>query len=271
MMRIDARGAFVHDTDIGQNFLRDRSVAEWMVRRAELGTGDRVLEIGPGDGMLTGAILAAPIESLDAIELDRRLEPALEKFEHDPRFTLRWGDALSMSWAELPVPTKITANLPYHITTPIIWRMLEEHAGRGLSRITVMVQREAADRIVSGAGERESSPLGITIAAMGRAAVGRRVARGAFIPMPRVESAIVDIVLSSERQELPRDKVWRSMLASSFAHRRKTLANNWTAAGIPRADALDLLAQADLTPTARPEELSLDRWLTLHEIFPAMR
>lgn len=266
-----AKEHFAHNTDIGQNFLRDANVAESIVRRAELDEGDRVLEIGPGDGMLTRAILAADVETLDAIELDRRLEPFLVPFEQDGRFTLHWGDAVSMSYAEIRPPTKITANLPYHITTPVLWRILEEFAGRGLIRVTVMLQREAADRITSAAGSRDSSPLGITIAAMGRAQIARRVPRGAFLPMPHVDSAVADIVLDKDNKSLPNDQVWRSMLRMSFAHRRKTLINNWTSAGVPRDLARDILTALDLPFTMRPEEVSLDLWLRLKEQFAAAR
>ena len=259
---------FKHNTDIGQNFLRDRSVAEWMAGRAKLTQEDRVLEIGPGSGVLTEAMLAKDCASLDAVELDKRLAPQLEAIAaRDARLHLHWGDAVVFDYGSIEPPTKILANLPYHITTPLIWKLLESFSGSGIPTryMLFMVQREAAERIASGAGVRASNPLGITLAALGSATVARKVSRGAFTPMPRVDSSIVEIALSGENANLPNDKVWRRLLAGSFANRRKTLANNWGAAfGISKTAAEEILAAHALGRLARPEEISLPMWLSLH-------
>ena len=259
---------FKHNTDIGQNFLRDRSVAEWMANRAKLTAEDRVLEIGPGSGVLTEAILASTCASLDAIELDKRLTPQLEAIAaQDPRLRIHWGDAVVFDYGSLEPPTKILANLPYHITTPLIWRLLESFSRphSPMRYMLFMVQREAAGRIASGAGVRASNPLGITIAALGNAAAVRKVPRGAFAPMPRVDSSIVEIALGGENASLPNDKSWRRLLAGSFSNRRKTLANNWGAAfGMEKGLAEDILAGHALGRLARPEEIPLQTWLDLH-------
>lgn len=259
--------SFQHNTDIGQNFLRDRSVVEWMVNRASLGPDDRVLEVGPGQGVLTEGILSAACASLDAVELDIRLRGDLEAIcRRDDRLTLHWGDAVAFDYGTLAhAPTHVIANLPYHITTPLIWRLLEAFSGRGLRYMLLMVQMEAAQRIASAAGVRESNPLGVTIAALGGARVPRRVSRGAFSPMPRVDSAIVEVEFSGARAALPSDKRWRRMLAGSFALRRKTLINNWHAAfGIEKACASEILAYHALPPLSRPEEISLEGWLDFY-------
>lgn len=269
------KDVFRHNTDIGQNFLRDRSVVEWMVRRANLAEDASVLEIGPGKGILTRGILGTPCASLDAVELDIRLRPDLEEIAAgDERLHLHWGDAVSFDYAALPqAPTHIVANLPYHITTPLIWRFLEAFAGRGLRYLLLMVQFEAAERIASGAGVRESNPLGITLAALGRAEIARRVPRTAFHPMPHVDSAIVEIALTGECAHLPEDRTWRRLLHGSFAQRRKTLINNWNAAfGISKACCSEVLAYHALPPLSRPEELPLHKWLELHadEVLPTL-
>lgn len=260
---------FRHNTDIGQNFLRDRSVVEWMTRRAALGPDDRVLEIGPGEGALTGGILSTPCASLDAVELDVRLRERLAPLEADARLRLHWGDAVKFDYGTLEnIPTHIIANLPYHITTPVIWRLLEFFSGRGMRYMLMMLQYEAAVRIASGAGSRESSPLGITVSALGNAEVARRVSRGAFHPQPRVDSAIVEIRLSGENADLPRDKNWRRLLTGSFAQRRKTLVNNWGASfGTSRPLAEEILSSLDKPKTLRPEEATLADWLAFHACF----
>lgn len=260
------RNFFKHNTDIGQNFLRDKSVVEWMIRRAESSRDDRVLEIGPGEGILTLAILGTPCARLDAIELDTRLRARLEAIAStDSRLALHWGDAVRFDYAGLPSPpTQVIANLPYHITTPLIWTLLERFSGTDLRYMLLMVQREAADRLAAGARSRETGPLGVTLAALGEVTTARKVPRGAFSPAPRVDSAIVEIRLSGNFAGLPRDKAWRRLLAGSFAQRRKTLANNWASLGIPRTEAAEILASHHLPPLSRPEELSLGSWLELH-------
>lgn len=256
---------FEANTDIGQNFLRDASVAEWMARRAERIGASRALEIGPGRGALTRALLTMPIERLDAIELDTRLAPYLDEIASaDPRFSLRWGDAVSFDYLSIdPAPEAVIANLPYHITTPVIWRLLEQLSGRGMRYLLLMLQKEAAVRICSGAASRESSPLGVTIAALGRASIARNVPRGAFSPMPRVDSAIVEIALTGEMADLPRDEGWRRFVRASFAQRRKTLINNWTSIGVAKDRSEKILSDRGMSRSKRPEELTLDEWLAL--------
>ncbi|MDR1886189.1 MAG: 16S rRNA (adenine(1518)-N(6)/adenine(1519)-N(6))-dimethyltransferase RsmA [Synergistaceae bacterium] len=260
------RNFFRYNTDIGQNFLRDRSVVEWMIKRAGIGASDSVLEVGPGRGILTRGILETDCAHLDAIELDTRLAADLEPIAgRDERLTLHWHDAVRFDYSTLsPAPSHVIANLPYHITTPLIWRLMEFLSGRGMRYMLLMTQHEAAIRITSGAPGRLSGPLGITIAATGEAALLRRVPRGAFIPAPRVDSSIVEVKLTGERPDLPRDDLWRRLLAGSFAQRRKTLVNNWAAAfGAPRELSAEILASHSIQPLGRPEELTLKSWLAL--------
>ena len=257
---------FRHNTDIGQNFLTDKSIVDWMVARAGLSPGDRVLEIGPGTGILTRGILKSGCESLDAIEIDVRLREYLEPIAaSDTRLTLHWADAVRFDYSTLgSARTHIISNLPYHITTPVIWRLLEDcPAGYML----VMTQENAAERLSCGAGARESNPLSITIAALGRAAVLRKVPRTAFRPVPRVDSAIVEVIsdMPCERPGLPQDTAWRRLLSGSFAARRKTLMNNWkTSFRMSRQQSAEVLSRNGMGEMSRPEELSLGDWLALY-------
>jgi 16S rRNA (adenine1518-N6/adenine1519-N6)-dimethyltransferase len=263
--------AFRYNTKIGQNFLVDKSVADWMMERACLAPADRVLEIGAGTGILTKSILAAGCVRVDTVETDVRLKEYLEPMAAlDDRLRLHWGDAVTFDYSALDeVPTRVIANLPYHITTPLLWHLLESFAGSDMRYMLLMVQNEAASRIAAGAGNRESGPLPVTMAAVGAASVLRKVSRTAFYPSPRVDSAIAEITLRGEdnpHARLPRDAAWRKLLSGSFAMRRKTLANNWAGAfGIKKDDCAEILATHSLGARARPEELTLPDWLSLRE------
>ena len=242
---------FINNTDIGQNFLIDESVVAYTVKRAAVTPDDVILEIGPGGGILTRGLLSAGPRALCAVEVDERLRDGLEALaSRDGRLRLFWGDAVRFDYrAELPeTPTKIVANLPYHITTPILWT----------------VQLESAERIASPERSRARSPLGVTVEAMGGAEILRKVPPQAFRPQPRVNSALIEIKIEKNR-ELANDRTWRALLARSFTQRRKTLVNNWTAgyADIDRERALAILDAHGLSATARAEELPLEKWFEL--------
>lgn len=258
---------FINNTDIGQNFLIDESVVAYTVKRAAVTPDDVILEIGPGGGILTRGLLSAGPRALCAVEVDERLRDGLEALaSRDGRLRLFWGDAVRFDYrAELPeTPTKIVANLPYHITTPILWAFLEKLIPAGVGYMLLMVQLESAERIASPERSRARSPLGVTVEAMGGAEILRKVPPQAFRPQPRVNSALIEIKIEKNRG-LANDRAWRALLARSFTQRRKTLVNNWTAgyADIDRERALAILDAHGLSATARAEELPLEKWFEL--------
>ena len=258
---------FINNTDIGQNFLIDESVVAYTVKRAAVTPDDVLLEIGPGGGILTRRLLSAGPRALCAVEVDERLRDGLEALaSRDGRLRLFWGDAVRFDYrSELPeTPTKIVANLPYHITTPIMWTFLEKLIPAGVGYMLLMVQLESAERIASPERSRARSPLGVTVEAMGGAEILRKVPPQAFRPQPRVNSALIEIKIEKNRG-LANDRAWRALLASSFTQRRKTLVNNWTAgyADIDRERALAILDAHGLSATARAEELPLEKWFEL--------
>lgn len=258
---------FINNTDIGQNFLIDESVVAYTVKRAAVTPDDVLLEIGPGGGILTRGLLSAGPRALCAVEVDERLRDGLEALaSRDGRLRLFWGDAVRFDYrAELPeTPTKIVANLPYHITTPILWAFLEKLIPAGVGYMLLMVQLESAERIASPERSRARSPLGVTVEAMGGAEILRKVPPQAFRPQPRVNSALIEIKIEKNRG-LANDRTWRALLARSFTQRRKTLVNNWTAgyADIDRERALAILDAHGLSATARAEELPLAKWFEL--------
>ncbi|NLX85372.1 MAG: ribosomal RNA small subunit methyltransferase A, partial [Synergistaceae bacterium] len=230
---------------------------------------DKVLEIGPGDGILTEGLLSTDCSGICTVELDTRLKHTIEMLAiKDSRLIPLWGDAVQFDYInKLPwMPNRIIANLPYHITTPLLWTLLEEIAPGGLEYMLLMVQLESAQRIISPHGHRERSPLGITIEAMGTSTIVRNVPASAFRPQPRVNSCILEIKIEKNR-ELASDRTWRGLLKRSFTQRRKTLVNNWLSGypEITREDALEILEMNGLKPTSRAEELSLDVWQKLSE------
>ncbi|MBQ7262355.1 MAG: ribosomal RNA small subunit methyltransferase A [Synergistaceae bacterium] len=254
--------AFLPLHRLGQNFLVDRNVLAEIVERADVGPGDVVLEVGPGHGVLTRALLDRGAAHVHAVEMDPRLRPELDPLaEADDRLSLHWGDALAVDLASLsPFPTKAVANIPYNITTPLIWKLLG-HARLGLRYHLYMVQKEAADRLTAPADTRARYPLGVTIEAMGRAVRVRRVPPSCFRPRPRVESALLEIQID-RGWELMEDALWSELLHRGFAHRRKTLLNGLKGfKGIQGWDAI--LAEAGAGPGDRAEDLSTEAWLAV--------
>ena len=135
----------------GQNFLVDRNILACIIRQANLSHDDVVLEIGPGHGVLTRAILDGGVRCLHSIEIDERLRPELEELSgNEPSFQLHWGDAVKFDYSTLsPFPNKVIANIPYNITTPLIWELLN-FACDGLTYHLYMLQKEAALRLTRG-------------------------------------------------------------------------------------------------------------------------
>jgi len=259
--------SFRANTDIGQNFLVDAAVLDRIIAAADPQPGEILLEIGAGNGVLTKRLLSRSPARLYAVEMDRRLAPFLHPLEKNPSFVLLWGDVLGMHLAEQlqPCPGKLVANLPYHITTPLLWKLLEELVPVGLRKMTLMVQKEAANRLAWGRPGKSRSPLGITLQKMGRVECLFDVPPSAFRPAPKVNSTVVSILVQ-HRFDLALDVLWRELLQRAFDQRRKTLLNNlknWLS--IRGTDGEGLLKELALNEKVRAEELSLEDWDRLRE------
>lgn len=237
----------------GQNFLVDKNILGLMLRRSGACSEDCVLEIGPGHGVLTRALLEAGVRCVHAVELDERLRPELEELSsQDERLVMHWGDAVKYDYDSLvPFPNKVIANIPYNITTPLIWELLR-FAQRGLTYHMYMLQKEAADRITAPPDTKARYPLGVCVEAMGKASIIRNVPPECFRPIPEVRSALTEIVLN-RNFGLGSDCVWRELLHKGFARRRKTLANN-----------LAGFAELGELGRKRAEDLTCDEWIKIY-------
>ncbi|MDR1379838.1 MAG: 16S rRNA (adenine(1518)-N(6)/adenine(1519)-N(6))-dimethyltransferase RsmA [Synergistaceae bacterium] len=247
----------------GQNFLIDRNILSEIVERAAVAPEDVLLEVGPGEGILTKELLLQGCARLYAVELDLRLKDALEGLQaQNPRLNVLWDDAARADYSALsPFPNKVVANIPYNITTPLIWRLLA-FASRGLTYHLYMVQKEAAERLTARRDTKERYPLGVALEVMGRTTLVRRVPPSCFRPVPRVDSALVEIKLE-RNLFLMKNSLWSDLLHAGFRQRRKTLFNNLKGFR-SLEDWSPLLSDAKLDLKIRAEDLSGEEWLRLY-------
>jgi 16S rRNA (adenine1518-N6/adenine1519-N6)-dimethyltransferase len=246
---------------LGQHFLADGNILGVIARLAELEADDVVLEIGPGLGVLT-TLLSDRCRHVHAVELDARLESHLAKLAERPNVELHWGDALRLDLAALaPAPSKLVANLPYNVATPIVAESLE-----GLPSLDlwcVMVQREVADRFFASPSTKAYGAVSVLVQLATRRTGFHPVSRTVFRPPPNVDSALV----AFRRVPLPaRFADVRRVVEGAFAHRRKTLANSLSFSGVAsRERAATALTAIGRSPSARAEELAPAEFVALDE------
>jgi 16S rRNA (adenine1518-N6/adenine1519-N6)-dimethyltransferase len=246
---------------LGQNFLADPNLLEAIVREAEVGADDVVLEVGGGEGALT-AELAPLVRGVHVVELDEGLRPALEAVasEHSG-VRLHFGDAMRLDLASLdPPPDRVVANLPYSIATPLIVRTIEELPG--VERWTVMVQREIADRLRAAPGSRTYGAPSVLVQLACEARLLRTVDRAVFRPRPRVDSALLRL----ERVGPAASEGTKRVVRQAFAHRRKSIARSLELARPGSRDSVRAaLAELGLREDARAEQLEPEQFVALAE------
>ena len=252
-------------TSLGQRFLADSSVLRSIVDAAEIGPEDDVLEVGPGPGVLTRE-LAARARSVTAVEIDARMVRVLADTLADrPNATVVQADALEVDlFAVGPRPTRIVANLPYQITSPLVMRFIGDPRRPPL--VVVLVQEEVAKRMV--ADEHQAKVRGflsIFVQSFATARIVRRVPPRAFRPPPKVNSAVVAMRTLERPAFAPLAQgPFLRLVSDAFRHRRKQLRSALShEAGVDRARADEVLAACDIDPRRRPEELSLGEWVRL--------
>jgi len=246
---------------LGQHFLSDPGILRKIVEGAGVTPGERVLEIGPGPGGLTRALLAAGAR-VWAVEADPRMVAHLEALVL-PGLRVRQGDALTEDYealaAEAGGPFRLVANLPYNISGPLLARLLRQR--RAFTSLTVMLQREVGERLRAPPGTRQGGSLSVLAQCFCRVAPVLRVAPGSFHPPPKVESLVLRLDPRAELEAPLRDEdaLWQ-VVRAGFGQRRKMLRNGLRALAPDPAPWLD---RAGLTGRERPEELTGPQWIAL--------
>ena len=268
------RYGFNFQKKYGQNFLIDTHVLDKIIGAAQIGPDDFVLEIGPGIGTMT-KYLAEAAREVVAVEIDTKLIPILQDTlkEYD-NVTVLNEDILKVDIRKIAEeknggkPIKVVANLPYYITTPIIMGLFESEVP--LDSITVMVQKEVADRMQVGPGTKDYGALSLAVQYYAEPYIVANVPPNCFIPRPAVGSAVIRLTRYQEKPVKVNDASFMfKIIRASFNQRRKTLQNglyNSSELRIPKEKTVAALEEMGLTPTIRGEKLSLEEFAQLSDI-----
>ncbi|HIU66273.1 MAG TPA: 16S rRNA (adenine(1518)-N(6)/adenine(1519)-N(6))-dimethyltransferase RsmA [Candidatus Caccomorpha excrementavium] len=272
------RYRFVFQKKYGQNFLIDTHVLDKIVRAAEITKEDLVIEIGPGIGTLTQYLCESAREVI-AIEIDKNLIPILEDTLSDYKnVTVINEDVLKVDLKRLAEeknggrPVKIAANLPYYITTPIIMGLFEAHVPA--SNITVMVQKEVAERMQAVPGSKDYGALSLAVQYYAQAYIAANVPANCFMPRPNVGSAVIRLTPHRERPVSVRnEKLLFRLIRASFNQRRKTLVNglsNSPEIRLPKEMISEAVRRIGLEETVRGETLTLEQFARLADVVEEM-
>lgn len=259
---------------LGQNFLIDERVIERIIAAAKITKEDCVLEIGPGIGALT-QYLAQAAGQVVAVEIDRKLIPILEEtLGGAGNVSVINRDILKTDLQEIAdtynggQPLKVVANLPYYITTPILMELLEKKAP--ISSVTVMVQREVADRMLAKPGSKTYGALSLAVQYYTQPEIVAIVPPNCFIPRPSVDSAVVKLGdVGAGRVPVRNEKLMFALIRAAFNQRRKTLANGIKNAGnlaFSREQVTEALLEMGLPATVRGETLSPEQFAQLADL-----
>ena len=257
---------FTFSKSLGQNFLINPSVCPRMAELSGADKGVGVIEVGPGIGVLTNE-LCKLADKVVAIELDKRLLPVLDETlsEYDNLKVVN-ADVLEIDLHKLieeefqGMEVVVCANLPYYITSPVIMKLLEEKLP--ISAITVMVQKEAAQRICAEVGSRESGAVTVSVNFYAQPQMLFSVSAGSFMPAPKVDSAVMRLdVLKTPPVEVKDEKKFFAVIRSAFSQRRKVISNSLSSGlSLSKADVATLLEKSGVPQTARAEKLTLQNF-----------
>lgn len=258
---------FKFSKQFGQNFITDENLLDNIVSDAQITDEDIVIEVGPGAGTLTRAI-AKKAKKVISFEIDRTLEPILKETlqEVNEKTQIIFKDIQKVSEEELKEIVgqdkyKVVANLPYYITTPIIMKFLEGNFKP--QSITVMVQKEVAERLKKDAKSSETGAISLAIALEGDVEMTRIVKRDMFFPAPNVDSAVINIVLNDKYANVNKSEV-KKVIKAAFLMRRKTLMNNLlNSFKLTKDEIIKIFATLGINEKARGEELNIEQYIAL--------
>ena len=266
-----SRHGFSFSKVLGQNFLINPSVCPRMAEMSGAGEGVGVIEIGPGIGVLTQE-LCQLADKVVAVEIDKRLIPVLEETLADfDNIKVINEDVLKLDLHKLiaeefqGMKVVVCANLPYYITSPIIMSLLEEKLP--IEAITVMVQKEAAQRICAEVGTRQSGAVTVAVNFYSKPEMLFTVSAGSFMPAPKVNSAVIRLdVLKEPIVNVADTKKFFRAVKAAFGQRRKTISNSLSSGlGIEKSAVSQLLVDCGISPTARAEQLTMDNFSKIAE------
>ncbi|MBQ1595463.1 MAG: 16S rRNA (adenine(1518)-N(6)/adenine(1519)-N(6))-dimethyltransferase RsmA [Ruminococcus sp.] len=263
-----SRHGFTFSKALGQNFLINPSVCPRMASCSGAGKGVGVIEVGPGIGVLTNE-LCQLADKVVAVELDKRLLPVLDETlaEYDNVKVVN-ADVLELDLNQLikdefdGLEVVVCANLPYYITSPVIMKLLEDRLP--ISAVTVMVQKEAAQRICAEVGSRMSGAVTVSVNYYAKPQMLFGVSAGSFMPAPKVDSAVIRLDILKEPPVQADEGLFFAVVRAAFSQRRKVISNSLSAGlGKSKEEILAVLEAANVPPTARAEKLSLENFAAI--------
>lgn len=257
----------------GQHFLIDRNILNKVIRTAQIERGDVVLEVGPGLGEMTAA-LARKARHVIAVEIDPKLVRILEKKMKDyPNVEVIKGNILKFDLKRFldqeSQKIKVVANLPYQISTPLLFRFIDSR--KIFSTLTLMLQKEVAERMVASPGGKEYGPLSIFVQMVSDLSIRFFIKPTAFFPPPKVESAVIHIVWRERPAVELIDQEWfKKVVRGCFGYRRKTLINGLKHSGLSLPPDVDRrMEKIGIDPRRRPETLTIQEFARLAEALEA--
>lgn len=259
---------YKHKKKYGQNFLNDKEeILNKIIEVSNINEESEILEIGPGQGALT-ALLVERVKKLTCIEIDKDLENGLrKKFDKKENYSLVMGDVLEVDFKKyLNAGTKVVANIPYYITSPIINKIIENKDL--INEAYIMVQKEVGERICAKSG-KERSVLTLAVEYYGEANYLFTIPREFFNPIPNVDSAFISIKFYKDKRY--EDKISEDLffkyIKAAFSNKRKNIVNNFSTLGYSKNEIKELLQELEVSENERAENISIEKFIEIINIF----